>query len=359
MVRGQFVVKRGELSFEAPDTTFLLPMDQTLVELGEDENWLSLRDKRQPDLQFFVDRAILDDPRFVQSLTIRRQLESQLGRKEIRRRLVVTAAGLVAFVFIAWIGSNAMSWGVRWAVNGISAKHEMAFGDEAFTNLERHLVLLDDTNAVAQIEAMMANLTRVVPTHGIPLKFYIIAGPPNAFAMPGGRIFVTDEMLQMLNTPEQLVGVLAHESAHVARRHAFQHMIAGKGPFYVMQILTGGGDRMVNLMAFPSELLVYESFSQQYETDADICGWNYLVAAKINPHGFIEGLQKLREYEVENHRTNHASAFDSHPALDRRIKYLEAKWEKLPDKTHFIVLTNAVPKVKAPNDGPLMLLFGK
>jgi Zn-dependent protease with chaperone function len=359
MVRGKFVLMRGELHFEWDEAAFALPMDQTIVELGDDENWLTLRDRRQPDLQFSVERAMLDDVRFVQNFSIRRQLESQLGRKELWRRSYLTVACLVAFVLLAWAGSNAMGWGVRLAVKGISVKHEMAFGDEVFKKIEPRLMLISDTNAVQQLETMVANLSPAVPTRGIPFKFYITVGEPNAFALPGGRIVVTTGLLQLLDTPEQLLGVLAHEWAHVTQRHAFQHMISGKGPIFLMQILTGGGDKMVNLLAFPSELLVYESFSQQYEKEADACGWDYLVAAKINPHGMIEMLQKLKQYESGTIGTNRSSAFDSHPDLDRRIKWLEAKWAKLPDKTNFLVLTNLVPKVEVGHDKVIKLLFGR
>ena len=102
-------------------------------------------------------------------------------------------------------------------------------------------------------------------------------------------------------------------------------------------------------MAFPSELLIYESFSQRYEREADAYGWNYLVAARINPHGMIEALQKLKHFEADLSMTNQASAFDSHPDLDERIQWLEAKWNALPDKTNFIELTNPVPKMKFEN----------
>jgi predicted Zn-dependent protease len=188
-----------------------------------------------------------------------------------------------------------------------------------------------------------------VPARGIPFRFYIVAGSPNAFALPGGRILVTTGLLELLDKPEELVGVLAHESAHVTQRHAFQHMISGKGPIFLLEILTGSRDKMLNVMAYPSELLIYESFSQRYEKEADAFGWNYMVAARINPHGMIDALQKLKDSKTEFSLTNRASAFDSHPDLDKRIAWLEAKWQALPDKTSFVVLTNPLPKMHVGN----------
>jgi predicted Zn-dependent protease len=136
-------------------------------------------------------------------------------------------------------------------------------------------------------------------------------------------------------------------------------MISGKGPIFIMQVLTGGSDKAVNLMAIPSELLIYESFSQEYEAEADAYGWDYLLAAKINPHGEIEALQKLRQYELGTTGTNQASAFDSHPDLDRRIKFLEGRWSKSSDTNHFVTLTNTLPKVNAADDQRLKSFFGR
>lgn len=349
MVRGRFVMGWDGLRFESEQEPYILPLDQVVVELGNDENWIGLADRRQPGLTFFVARDILEESRFIGSLTIRRQLERTLGRRELFRRLRVTVIALLAFAGLAWIGSLGAGWAVQTIVKGISVEREIAFGDDSFKEVQEHLDFVGDTNAVLQLQAVAAPLLPSVPARGIPFKFYITTGEPNAFAMPGGRIFVTTGLLDLMDTPEQLAGVLAHESAHIARRHIFQHIISGRGPVYLVRLLTGNRNSMLNLMAIPSELLVYESFSQRYEKEADAYGWDYLVAAGINPHGMIEALKKLRDYHAksgDDTGPKRGAAFSSHPDLDKRIAWLEAKWAALPDKSHFMTLTNPVPKVE-------------
>jgi len=358
VAQGEFVVSLSDLQFTATEPPFELPFDETIVEIGDDEEWITLRDRRQPDLAFVVDRAILDNGFFLKNYSIRKQVQAQLGRKEQRWNFRLMVTGLVAVVVIAWAASHVMHWGVRLAVKGSSTKHEIEFGDEVFEEIKSEMDVIDDTNGVARLDSLMAALSPAVHAC-VPFKFCIVSGPPNAFAVPGGRICVTTGLLRMVDTPAQLLGVLAHESAHITQRHAFQHSISGKGPIFLMQILTGSSDRAVNLMAFPSELLIYESFSQEYEAEADAYGWDYLVAAKINPRGQIEALQKLREYEVGIVGTNHASAFNSHPDLDRRIKSLESRWSRLSDTNHFVVLTNDLPKVDVGEDHPLEFFLRK
>lgn len=151
--------------------------------------------------------------------------------------------------------------------------------------------------------------------------------------------------MKLADRPEELLGVIAHETAHLTQRHALQHEISGKGPIYMVQILTGGRSRVLEALAYPSELLAYESFSQEYEREADSMGWSYLVAANINPHGMIDMFHKMETQEMIEAGSSENSAFDSHPALEKRIAWLESKWEKLPNKTGFIELTNAVPRI--------------
>ena len=156
---------------------------------------------------------------------------------------------------------------------------------------------------------------------------------------------VTTGLLKLADRPEELLGAIAHEMAHVTQRHALRHEISGKGPIYMVQIFTGGRSKALEALAFPSELLAYESFSQEYEREADSVGWNALVTAKINPHGMIDMFHKLETQESKGEGETGQSAFDSHPALEKRIAWLEAKWEKTPDKTNFLELTNPVPKL--------------
>jgi len=341
------VLAWDRLRFESAAEPFVLPLADIRLNVGTDEHWIELRDQRAPGLTFSVDRALLDEPRFVQAPPIRQQLQRMLGRQDLVRRLRATGIALAGFVLVAWLVTVLAGWAVQTIVKGIPADREIAFGDESFQKLAPDVEFVNDPNAQARLEAIGALLRPSVPAPGIPFRFHIIVGEPNAFAMPGGHIVVTTGLLNLLDTPEQLAGVLAHESAHVARRHMFQHLISGKGPVFLLELLTGGRNQLFNLMAYPSELLVYESFSQKYEREADNYGWDYLVAAGINPQGLTEALGKLRHYEGDGNVLNfqRGKAFASHPDLDQRIIWLEAKWQALPHPNGFVPLTNAMPKV--------------
>jgi beta-barrel assembly-enhancing protease len=155
----------------------------------------------------------------------------------------------------------------------------------------------------------------------------------NAFALPGGHIVVSTGLLQLAEMPEELLGVLAHEIAHVTLKHSFRKTVARAGPILVMRIFLGGSRGALGLLGGASALLVNESFSQEYELEADEQGWNYLVTARIDPSGMIRILQKLeREEETTSARSSLSQAFSTHPAMKKRIQRLESKARQLPRK---------------------------
>lgn len=348
MVDGRIYLDFRTLTFESAATTLKIPIEQLVVSLGKkDDERVYFNDRNQPDLKFFTaDSAILEHPTLAKSPHIRNQLATILGHRELRRRLLTTFYFLITCGVIAWVGSLASSVIVRSFVKKIPMEWEMKFGNSVIKQLEDDATFLNDSNKVAQLTAAAQPLIQTIQAKNLRFTFHIMESPfPNAFALPGGHIVVSTGLLEMTDKPEELLGVIAHETAHVTQRHAIRHLISGKGPIFILQICMGSRNKMLDVLAYPSEKLVYESFSQEYEKEADAVGWDYLVGANINPHGMIDMFGKLKEYEIANKMDQKASAFDSHPDLGRRIGWLEAKWKKLPHQTGFILLTNQPPKI--------------
>jgi predicted Zn-dependent protease len=94
---------------------------------------------------------------------------------------------------------------------------------------------------------------------------------------------------------------------------------------------------LVGALGAGSQLVMTQSFSQEYELEADAVGWNYLVAAHIDPRGLPDMLRKLKaEEDKERLSDMDIPGFRSHPDTQKRIDRLEAKWKKLNQKSGFI-----------------------
>ena len=146
-------------------------------------------------------------------------------------------------------------------------------------------------------------------------------------------------LLEFADNPEQVASAMAHEIGHVNRKHHIRSALASLGPVILCELCMSSRNGLLQSLGGGSELLITRSFSQEYELEADATGWDYLLAAHINPHASIDLLSKLK---IEEDRRKDAEfvpqAFSTHPATAKRVKILENKWKKLKEKSGFLDL---------------------
>ncbi|MGB7746684.1 MAG: M48 family metalloprotease [Verrucomicrobiia bacterium] len=149
---------------------------------------------------------------------------------------------------------------------------------------------------------------------------------------------VTSGLLKLADNTE-LAGVIAHESAHLALRHHTRRILSSAGPVLIFGIFLHSRDQLFNWLSAGSGLMMQQGFSQEYEFEAAAAGRKYLAAANIDPRGMIGLFRKFKAQEDKEKTTDALpQAFQSHPALDRRIARLKAEWKKLPRKSGFVEL---------------------
>lgn len=339
MVNGKIFIESRALVFRSDATTITIPIEQLVVELGEDGGSIYFGNRESASLRIYTsDASILDARGFGQTGTVRNHLERVATRREIARRLRLTAYVFGFCAVLGWLGVCATHFMVRSLVARVPPEWEQEFGDEKIAELKSEGVLLDDSNRVARLTVLVAPLLRVVPG-GTQFKFHIMASDvPNAFALPGGHIVVNSGLLEIADNDE-LVGVIAHESAHITQKHHARKILSSAGPIIIFGTFLHGRNGLMNLAGRGSELMLTQGFSQEYETEADDVGWSYLVAANIDPRGMIGIFRKFKAGEAKEKQPDILpQAFQSHPALNKRIARLEAKWKRLPHHDGFLEL---------------------
>jgi predicted Zn-dependent protease len=336
---GRLSVDRRRLLFESEGIECEIPLEQVVVKLGRGQDTrVYFWDRRRSSVTIFTeDDSVLESAPLLQSNHVRSQLEAILTRREVGRRVRLTLYCLGACALVAGIVSLATGVMVRSLAADVPPQWEKTFGDAEIQELRTNMIFVDDSNQVARLTALAAPLVRAVPAGGTQFQFHVVESEfPNAFALPGGHIIITTALLQLVDRPEELLGVMAHEMAHITRHHHARKIISAAGPLVIFGVFFSSRDQMLEVLSGGSGLLVTQGFSQEYELEADEYGWKYLVAANIDPRGMIDMFKKFKTFDAQFKLGDRLpQAFSSHPALDKRIARLQSRWNKLPNKSGF------------------------
>jgi Zn-dependent protease with chaperone function len=340
VVWGRIVFEGWRLRFESDTVTREVPLVKLRLERDDlAEGGIVFCDPDHPDwLIHILDQEILAQGPLLQQPHTRNQIRELQSGKELARRLKLTGAFMAGFAVLALVVSMLMGLMVRALVARVPVAWEQELGDKVMAELKQKETFIEDAKLQTNLVRAVASLLRAVPTNALGFKFYLLKHPLlNAFALPGGHVVVTTGLMALADRPEEIAGVVAHELAHVTKRHVFRKIISSAGPYILCRLFMRDNSGLLGVLAGSSQLLVSQSFSQEYELEADDVGWQYLVAARIDPRGLSDMLKKLK---AEQERMVLAQvgpqAFSSHPATDKRLRRLDAKWEKLKDKSGFI-----------------------
>mgnify|MGYP001224349464 CR=1 FL=1 len=348
VVWGRIVFEGWRLRFESDTVTREVPLVKLRIERDEAaEGGIVFCDPDHPEWSIHtLDPEILARGPLLQQPHTRNQIAELEGGKELVRRLKIVGVFLAGFAVLALVVSMLMGMMARSLVARVPVEWEQELGDQAMADLREKETFIEDAKLQTNLVRAVAPLLGAVPTNALGFKFYLLQSPqPNAFALPGGHVVVTTSLLELADRPEEVAGVVAHELAHVTRKHGLRKILSSAGPYILCRVFMRGNRGLMGVLAGSSQLLVYQSFSQEYELEADDVGWSYLVAARIDPRGLPDMLKKLKaEQERMKLVQVMPQAFSSHPATEKRLRRLEAKWEKLKDKSGFVEYGSATRK---------------
>jgi predicted Zn-dependent protease len=234
-------------------------------------------------------------------------------------------------------------------INFYSLEKEMALGHQLATEVRRQAKMLDDPIVTEFVNRLGQNLVRNSDAK-IPFTFEVIeADKLNAFALPGGFIFVNTGLIEAAETEAELAGAMAHEIAHVAARHATRQATRGQLVEYgsIPLVLLGGwggvAARQAATVAIPMGFL---SFSRGFETEADMLGLQYMYKAGYDPTASIDLFERMLSLEKRNPGTI-AKVFSTHPLTDDRIAKTQKNIaELLKDRPEYVITTSEFNEVR-------------
>jgi predicted Zn-dependent protease len=237
-----------------------------------------------------------------------------------------------------------------WGWLGGSKEKEMQIGRQLALEVEQQAKLIDDPIITEYINRVGQNIV-LHSDAKIPFTIKVIdSDEVNAFALPGGFFFVNKGLILAADNEAEIAGVMAHEIAHVAARHAMEN--AGKGQFLgygllAGMILTGGiAGTILQNTAGLTQALAFFNFSRGAESEADMLGVEYMYAAGYDPTAMSTMFEKLASKNKKKPGTL-SKLFSTHPqSVDRRDASL-ALVARFPEKEEYVISTSEFQRVKA------------
>ncbi len=146
---------------------------------------------------------------------------------------------------------------------------------------------------------------------------------PNAFAIPGGVVVVTDQMLALMNTDDEFSAVMAHEIGHLEERHGIRSVLQQGGAWLVVSLLVGDTSGLSYIATALPATLVDSAYSRGFEREADVYAFARLRKMLISPRAFAALMRKMQA-QAESGGSGALKYFSSHPPTDERIEAAES-----------------------------------
>ena len=162
-----------------------------------------------------------------------------------------------------------------------------------------------------------------------PYEFHLLRDPRtiNAFALPGGQVFITAALMSQLNSEAQLAGVLGHEIGHVVGRHGAEHVAKqqlGAAMVNAIGIAASDGNdggRNAAILARAVNQMVNMRYGREDELESDLLGFKFMTEAGYNPQGIVELMAIL---DRARGGAKQPEFFSTHPDPGNRIQQLQS-----------------------------------
>jgi beta-barrel assembly-enhancing protease len=267
-----------------------------------------------------LDTSILNDVHIKQSSVKIKDINTLRHQsKRIRNYIIAVMVFFVMMITLLYLFKDKM---VDKIIDNVPPSLEQRIGEQYIQSLSL-MHTIDSTSVGLQELRKKAKLIfDQVQDTAFRFKVYIVDDlTVNAFALPGGYIVFNKGLLTKADSWEEVLGVMAHEAAHVTQRHHIRGILSQMGWTTILRMLIGDGGLISDLLIGTSAQLETLSYSRDYERESDEVGFNYLVNAKINPMGLGTFFEKLKHEHGDE--TGAPELLSSHPSTDNRIKAID------------------------------------
>ena len=289
-----------------------------------------------PDSVHLPDGGTLE---VAQKTAIRRLLGGlpplQAGGHWLQQSWHVLAGGMAAAAAILWLGWRfVLPAAAGWLLPLIPVSAEQQLAAQTLAWLEQRGELSASRLPADRARALQAGIQQLQAANS-PYRYSVLLrhAPdigPNAFALPGGTIVVTDQLLTAVTRPDEILAILAHEAGHVEHRHGLRSAVESVGVLAALTLITGDTSSLT--LALPVAL-ASASYSREHEREADRFAYAALQAQGLSPCLLGYSLQRIETAMQQQHGSEVISSggwFASHPDTEERSHPLGQRCPPLP-----------------------------
>ena len=249
-----------------------------------------------------------------------------LHRSAVRRVMALLVLLLFLAAQLVAVPAQAFFFG------GVTIKDEKEMGHKFDVMVRSNMGVVEDPEVSLYVNQIVDRLVKTLPPQPFNFKAAVILhNALNAFAVPGGYVYVFTGLIMNLEKEEDLAGVLAHELAHVTQHHVAsrleraQFVTLGSLLLAIAGVAVGGSSGgAIAVGALGAGQSAMLNYSRIDETEADQIGLQYLVAAGYPPQGMVDGFKVLRQKSWMS-GANVPTYLSTHPAIGDRINGLQAR----------------------------------
>lgn len=193
---------------------------------------------------------------------------------------------------------------------------ESAVGERVVRQAKRQLDLVEDKEVNDYVNGVGQKLANAAGRNEFKYEFYVVLNDQlNAFALPGGKVFVNAGAIEKANSEAELAGLLGHELSHAVLSHSFQLITEGTLTANITQFIPYVGGLVTDITTL--------SYSREMERQADVLGTRLLASTDYAADGLYNLMVTLRKQEEEKRRGNPPTWLASHPLPQDRVNYLQ------------------------------------
>ncbi len=214
---------------------------------------------------------------------------------------------------------------------GLENKWEISMGEKTHESLKKDPGFSRETKYLSRLGNVAKRLIKHVERKDLTWHFAVLdTDEVNAFAAPGGFIYVTRGLLNLIETDDELAGVVAHEMGHIDKKHSVKQ--AEKAGIMTLIVAGMGLSKKTQKYAPYAAVAAYFAnmkFSRKDEYQADSCAVKYSYAAGYDPAGIVKFFDKINNDDKLSKVTKY---FSTHPPTSDRIKAVNKQIAALPGR---------------------------